>query len=164
MKKIKRDQRQYELVQQRLPGLILGTMLGIVEDLGDPYRTKPGLGGMTAYPPKAMVVVCILMGAEARTYRKMVDHLRINPNLVRTVGLPRIPSKGAIWRAYGMIPEPYLREVHITPPNKSARSQQWETRNRLSDLNMACPAAKGSLNRTAQAGHEIQADAQDSQD
>ena len=50
------------------------------------------------------------------------------------------------------------------PPNKSARSQQWETRNRPSDLNKACLAAKGSLIRTAQTGHEIQADAQDSQD
>ena len=50
------------------------------------------------------------------------------------------------------------------PPNKSARSQQWETRNRPSGLNEACLAAKGSLIRTAQTGHEIQADAQDSQD
>ena len=112
MKKRKRDQRQYDLVQQRLPGLMLGTILRIAEDLGDPYRAKPGLGGMTAYPPKAMTVVCILMEAEARTYRKMVGHLRINPNLVRRVGLSRIPSKSTIWRAYGMIPEIYLREVH----------------------------------------------------
>ena len=112
MKKGKCDQRQYGLVQQRLPGLMLGTILGIVEDLGDPYRAKPGLGGMTAYPPKSMAVVCILMEAEARTYRKMVGHLRINPNLVRRVGLSRIPSKSTIWRAYGLIPEPYLREVH----------------------------------------------------
>ena len=37
MKKIKRDQRPYELVQQHLPGLILNTILKIVEDLGDPY-------------------------------------------------------------------------------------------------------------------------------
>ena len=50
------------------------------------------------------------------------------------------------------------------PPNKSARSQQWETRNRPSGLNKACLAAKGSLIRTARTGHEIQADAQDSQD
>ena len=67
---------------------------------------------MTSYPPKAMAVVCILMEAEARTCRKTVGHLRINPNLARMVGLLRIPSNGAIWRAYGMIPEPYLREVH----------------------------------------------------
>ena len=33
------------------------------------------------------------------------------------------------------------------PQNKSARSQQWETRNRPSDLNEACPAAKSSLIR-----------------
>ena len=50
------------------------------------------------------------------------------------------------------------------PLNKSARSQQWETGNRPSDLNEACLAAKGSLIRAAQTGHEIQADAQDSQD
>ena len=112
MKKGKRDQRPYELVQQHLPGLILNTILKIVEDLGDPYRAKPGLGGMTAYPPKAMAVVCILMEAEARTYRKMVGHLRMNRGLAMKIGLPKIPSKSTIWRAYGMIPEPYLREVH----------------------------------------------------
>ena len=112
MKKGKRDQRQYDLIQQHLPGLILSTILRIVEDLGDPYRAKPGLGGMTAYPPKAMAVVCILMEAEARTYRKMVGHLRMNRGLAMKIGLPKIPSKSTIWRAYGMIPEPYLREVH----------------------------------------------------
>ena len=112
MKKIKRDQRPYELVQQHLSGLILNTILKIVEDLGGPYQAKPGLGGMAAYPPKAMAVVCILMEAEARTYRKMVSHLRMNRSLAMKTGLPKIPSKSTIWRAYGMIPEPYLREVH----------------------------------------------------
>ena len=33
----KRDQRQYDLVQQYLPGLILNTILGIICELGDPY-------------------------------------------------------------------------------------------------------------------------------
>ena len=112
MKKGKCDQLQYDLVQRHLPGLILGTILRIVEDLGDPYQAKPGLGCMAAYPPKSMAVICILVEAEARTYRKTVGHLRINPNLARKVGLSRIPSKSTIWRAYGMIPETYLREVH----------------------------------------------------
>ena len=67
---------------------------------------------MTAYPPKAMAVVCILMEAKARTYRKMVSHLRINRSLAMKIGLSKIPSKSTIWRAYGMIPEPYLREIH----------------------------------------------------
>ncbi len=146
MKKGRHDQRQYDPVQQHLPGLILNTILRIVEDLGDPYRAKPGLGGMTAYPPKAMAVVCILMEAEARHlpkvsvhvpscsvpvdrstwvvvrrglredvntyYRKMVGHPGMNRGLAMKIGLPKIPSKSTIWRAYGMIPEPYLREVH----------------------------------------------------
>ena len=67
---------------------------------------------MTAYPPKAMAVVCIMMEAEMKTYRKMVGYLRMHPDLVSRIGLPKIPSKSTIWCAYGMIPEPYLREVH----------------------------------------------------
>ena len=55
---------------------------------------------MTAYPPRVMAVVCILMEAEARTHRKMVGHLRMNRSLAMKIGLPKIPSKSTIWRAY----------------------------------------------------------------
>ena len=41
----------------------------------------------------------------------MVGHLRMNRGLAMKIGLPKIPSKSTIC-AYGMIPEPYLREVH----------------------------------------------------
>ena len=67
---------------------------------------------MTAYPPKAMAVVCIMMEVEVKTYRKMVGYLRMHPDLVSRIGLSGIPSKSTIWRAYGMIPEQYLREIH----------------------------------------------------
>ena len=46
----KRDQPHHDLVQY-LPGLILNTILGIIPNLGNPYVARPGLGGMTAYPP-----------------------------------------------------------------------------------------------------------------
>ena len=113
MTEAKRDQRPYDMVQQYLPGPILNTILEIVGEMCDPYQTKPGLGGMTAYPPRAMAAVCVLMEAEMKTYRKMVGYLRMHPDGVRRIGLSRVPSKSTIWRAYGMIPEPYLREVHL---------------------------------------------------
>ena len=50
----KHDQRQYDLVQQYPPDLILNMVLGTIRELGDPYYAKPGLGGMTAYPPSVM--------------------------------------------------------------------------------------------------------------
>ena len=53
----KRDQRQYDLVQQYLPGLILNTILEIIQEIGDPYVAKPGLGGMATYLPGAMGAV-----------------------------------------------------------------------------------------------------------
>ena len=68
----KRDQPHHDLVRQCLPGLILNTVPGIIRELGDPYDAKPGLGGMTAYPPMSMATVCIMLEAERATYRKMV--------------------------------------------------------------------------------------------
>ena len=109
----RRDQRPFNIVQQYLPGLILSTILNAIKEMGDPYQARPGLGGMTAYPPKAMAVVCIMMEAEMKTYRKMVGYLRMHPDLVSRIGLSGIPSKSTMWRAYGLIPESYLREVHL---------------------------------------------------
>ena len=109
----KRDQRSFDMVQQHLPGLILNTILEIIKEMDDPYQARPGLGGMTAYPPKAIATVCILMEAEMRTYRKMVGYLRMHPDVVCRIGLSKVPSKSTIWRAYGMIPESYLRKIHL---------------------------------------------------
>ncbi len=110
----KRDQRQYDLVQQHLPGLILNTMLGIIRELGDPYDAKPGLGGMTAYPPMAMAAVCIMLEAERTTYREMVGMLRNNHAMATKMGLTKIPSKSTIVRSYGLIPEWYLVHARQT--------------------------------------------------
>ena len=110
----KRDQRQYDLVQQYLPGLILNTILGIICELGDPYDAKPGLGDMTAYPPMAMAAVCIMLEAERTTYHKMVGILRNNHAMATKMGLTKIPSKSTIARSYGLIPEWYLVHVHQT--------------------------------------------------
>ena len=93
--------------------LILNTVLKTVEEMDDPYQANPGLGGMTAYPPKAMAVICIMKEAEMRTYGKMAGYLRMNPDLVRKIGLSKIPSKSTMWRACGMIPEAYLRKIHM---------------------------------------------------
>ncbi len=108
----KRDQRQYDLVQQYLSGLMLNTVLGIIKNLGDPYAVRPGLGGMTAYPPGAMAAVCIMLEAQRTTYRKMVGILRNNSAMAAKMGLEKIPSKSTIARAYGLIPEWYLAEAH----------------------------------------------------
>ena len=35
----------------------------------------------------------------------------MRPDVVRNIGLRKIPSKGTIWRAYGRIPEEYLHEI-----------------------------------------------------
>ena len=108
----KRDQRSFDLVQKHLSPLMLSTILEIIEEMSSPYRIMPGLSGPRGYPPKAMAIVCFLMEFEKKTYRKMVSYLEGNPDLVRRIGLPRVPSKNTIWRAYKKIPESYLSEFN----------------------------------------------------
>jgi len=80
--------------------------------MDDLYTPKPGLGGMTAYPPKAIAVIYIIMEAEKKTYRKMVGYLNAHHGTLNKIGLSKPPSKKTIWRAYGMIPESYLYDIH----------------------------------------------------
>lgn len=113
MANTKRDQRPFDVVQQYLPGLAPNTIPETIKEMGDPCRAKPGLGGMTACPPKAMAAACILMEAEMKTYRKMVGYLRMHPDIVRRIGPSKIRPGSTVWRAYGMIPGLYLREVRL---------------------------------------------------
>jgi len=80
--------------------------------MDDLYTPKPGLGDMTTYLPKAMSVICILMVAEKKTYRKMVDYLNAHHYILSTIVLSKSLSKNIIWRAYGTIPESYLYDIH----------------------------------------------------
>ena len=83
MKKTNRDQRQFDIVQKHHLALTVSTLINIVGQLGDPYAIMPGLGGMTAYPPKAMAIVCFLRICQKTTFRKMTSYLEMNPDLVR---------------------------------------------------------------------------------
>ncbi len=87
---------------------------GIICELGDPYDAKPCLDGMTAYPPMAMGIVCVMPEAERTTYRKMAGIPRNNRSMAAKTGLKKIPSKSTIARSYGLIPEWYMVQVHQT--------------------------------------------------
>ena len=45
----RREQRQYDLVQQYLPGFILNTILRVIQELGDPYRAQSSI--LRSRPP-----------------------------------------------------------------------------------------------------------------
>ena len=108
----KRDQRPYELFKKYSHGLILNTVLSVVDELGDPYEAKPGVGGMNAYSPKIMAAVCLFMEAADKTRRGMSSYLRFHQDTAGKMGLCRIPSKSTISRAYGLIPEECLARAN----------------------------------------------------
>ena len=108
--KKKRDQRSFDLVQRYLPGLILATTVArIVNGMDEPYTLNPGVGGKNGYLPRTMAIVCIMLEAERRTYRKMVGYLHADREAARKMGLTgNIPSKSTICSSYSLIPESFL--------------------------------------------------------
>ena len=112
--KPKRDQRAFDLIQQFLPALMLDTIIKMVKELPEPYAVRAGLGGLAAYPPRTMAIICILLEAERTTYRKMAAKLVANHELAKKLNLAnRTPTKNTIWRAGCNIPESYIGLMHL---------------------------------------------------
>ena len=112
--KVKRDQTAYDAVGKNLPGIMLKTVMQILKDMVDPYEIESGHGGKPAYSPKTMVAILIVKESEHKTYRDMAAYLAHNSSMSLELGLDpkRTPSKSAIARACGRIPDSYLKRIH----------------------------------------------------
>ena len=112
--KPKRDQRAYEIYNKYSTGVLVAKMMAAVERLGDPYTNRPCVSGVRGYPPKAMVVVVALCEYWNVGYRRTASTLRNNGDLLRRLGLTRVPSRGTIGNAYRRIPKQYLHDLNHT--------------------------------------------------
>lgn len=110
----KRDQRAYNLIKGHLSGLILNTIVRIVDELDAPYVNKPGIGGPRGYPPKAMFIACIMRDAEGKTFHGIASYLRAHPDVAEKIGFSpgKTPAGSTINDAYAKISESYFYEVH----------------------------------------------------
>ncbi len=74
--------------------------------MDEPYPLNPGVGGKKGYLPRTMAIVCIMLEAERRTYRKMVRCLHADQKTARRMELlpGNIPSKNMIRNSYWLIP------------------------------------------------------------
>ena len=77
--------------------------------MDEPYTLNPGVGGKNGYLPRTMAIVCIMLEAERRAYRKMAGYLHADREAARKMGLTgNIPSKITICSSYSLIPESFL--------------------------------------------------------
>lgn len=110
--KTKRDQRAYNLFEKYSFDLILNMIMGIVNDMNEPYTLGVCFGGKLGYAPKAMAMVTILHESMDKTCREMEAYLRHNPEIAKKIGLDSIPSKSTIQRTMKRIPEEYLDRIN----------------------------------------------------
>ena len=93
---------------------MLDTIIKMVEELPEPYMVRAGLGGLAAYRPRTMAIICILLEYNRTTYRGMAARLIASHELAKKLNLFNgTPSKNTIWRAGCKIPDSYFKSVHL---------------------------------------------------
>lgn len=112
--KPKRDQREYEIYNKYSTGVLVTKMMVAVERLGDPYTNRPCVSGVRIYPPKTMAVVVALCEHWNVGYRRTAATLRSHGDLLKRLGLARVPCRSTIGNAYRRIPRQYLHDLNHT--------------------------------------------------
>ena len=62
---------------------MLDTIIKMVEELPEPYLVRAGLGGLAAYRPRTMSIICILLEYNRTTYRGMAAKLIADHGLAK---------------------------------------------------------------------------------
>lgn len=76
-----------------------------------PWKPKNQHGGRSNIDPRALVKCVLLMIEEKKTLRDMVAYLHAHPDVLKAMGLEKVPSKSTLSRALRKIPQTYLRKV-----------------------------------------------------
>ena len=90
------------------------TAFAAVDASPPPWTPKNQHGGRSNIEPKALAKCVLIMVEERKTLRDMVAYLHAHPDVLKAVGLKRVPSKSSLNRAVRRIPQRYLRRVSET--------------------------------------------------
>lgn len=90
------------------------TAFAAVDANPPPWTPKNQHGGRSNIEPRALAKCVLIMVEERKTLRDMVAYLHAHPDVLKAVGLKRVPSKSSLNRAVRRIPQRYLRRVSET--------------------------------------------------
>jgi len=102
--------KKHNKIKEQEFEILLREGIRIVEESQEPWSEKQY--GRRPYPPKAMVLICLLKVYFGMPYRDIESLLRSNMTFQEVLGLRRIPDHNTIQRAMAKIPLGYLRGLN----------------------------------------------------
>ena len=90
--------------------ILLKEGMRIINDSQKPWKEKQY--GRRPYPPKSMVLICLLKVYFGMPYRDIESLIRSNKTFQEMIGLKKIPDHNTIQRAMAKIPMEYLQDLN----------------------------------------------------
>ena len=90
--------------------ILLKEGMRIINDSQKPWKEKQY--GRRPYPPKSMVLICLLKVYFGMPYRDIESLIRSNKTFQEMIGLKKIPDHNTIQRAMAKIPMDYLKDLN----------------------------------------------------
>jgi transposase len=90
--------------------ILLKEGMRIINDSQKPWEEKQY--GRRPYPPKSMVLICLLKVYFGMPYRDIESLIRSNKTFQEMIGLKKIPDHNTIQRAMAKIPMDYLKDLN----------------------------------------------------
>jgi len=102
--------KKHNKVKENELEIIFKEGMRIVKDSHEPWNEKQY--GRRPYPPKSMILICLLKVYFGMPYREIESLIRSNRTFQQMLNLERIPDHNTIQRAMEKIPMDYLRDLN----------------------------------------------------
>lgn len=102
--------KKHNKIKEREFEVLLQEAVRILHDSKKPWKEKQY--GRRPYPPRSMVLICLLKVYFRMPYRDIESLIRSNKTFQEILQLEKIPDHNTIQRAMAKIPMDYLQELN----------------------------------------------------
>ena len=102
--------KKHNKIKEKEFEILLHEAVKIINDFQKPWMEKQY--GRRPYPPRSMVLICLLKVYFGMPYRDIESLIRSNKTFQEILQLKKIPDHNTIQRAMAKIPMDYLQELN----------------------------------------------------
>jgi len=102
--------KKHNKIKEKEIEIIFKEAMRIIHDSKEPWTEKQY--GRRPYPPRSMVLICLLKVYFGMPYRDIESLIRSNKTFQEMLQLKQIPDHNTIQRAMAKIPMNYLQELN----------------------------------------------------
>ncbi len=102
--------KKHNKIKEKEFEILIQEAVRIINDSQKPWEEKQY--GRPPYPPRSMVLICLLKVYFRMPYRDIESLIRSNKTLQEIVQLEKIPDHNTIQRAMAKIPMNYLQDLN----------------------------------------------------